>query len=110
MTIDDTEDVHKNWLFYNDTYLIDVSPSMTDIVQYRASLGHKINHQFQDVNVDFCYMKHPRFGNIRCTRSLRLINKGEEIFEDYQYEMTNDDTPRWYKDAYKTYRANKIGK
>ena len=24
MTIDDREDVHKNWLHYNDTYMIDV--------------------------------------------------------------------------------------
>ena len=33
-------------------------------------------------------------------RSLRTIQKGEEIFEDYQYDMTNENTPEWYRIQY----------
>ena len=46
-------------------------------------------------------MKHPRFGDVRCVRSLRIIEKNEEIYEDYQYDTTNfNDTPRWYQEVY----------
>ena len=44
-------------------------------------------------------MKHPRFGDVRCVRSLRIIEKGEEIYEDYGYAVngvTNEDVPKWY--------------
>ena len=43
-------------------------------------------------------MKHPRFGDVRCVRSLRIIEKGEEIYEDYQYDVSNEDMPRWYQE------------
>ena len=33
-------------------------------------------------------------------RSLRTIHKGEEIFEDYQYDLTNENTPEWYRIQY----------
>ena len=46
MTEEEQEDVHKNWLYYDDTYLIDVPPSLTDFVKYRASLGHKVTYIF----------------------------------------------------------------
>ena len=45
MTDEVKEDVHKNWLYYDDTYLIDVPPSLTDFAKYRASLGHKVLFQ-----------------------------------------------------------------
>ena len=45
MTDEVKEDVHKNWLYYDETYLIDVPPSLTDFVKYRASLGHKVLFQ-----------------------------------------------------------------
>ena len=43
MTIDEREDVHKNWLYYNSSYMIDVPPFATKLTQYRASLGHKVS-------------------------------------------------------------------
>lgn len=42
MTVDEKEDVHKNWLSYNDTFMIDVPPAFSDLRYYRASLGHKV--------------------------------------------------------------------
>lgn len=59
------------------------------------------NNAFDDKkNAEFCYLTHPRFGNIRGMRSLRTIYKGEEIFEDYQYDLANDNTPEWYRIQY----------
>jgi hypothetical protein len=43
MTLDEKEDVHKNWLHYNDTYMIDIPPSHSNLIYYRASLGHKVS-------------------------------------------------------------------
>ena len=28
------------------------------------------------------------------------MKKGEEIFEDYAYDMNYDDTPRWYREEH----------
>ena len=36
------------------------------------------NHGFGDkINAEFCYLTHPRFGNIRGMRSIRTIQKGK---------------------------------
>ena len=94
MTVEQREDVHKNLLEYNDTYGIDVPPDYSDILRYRATLGHKINHSFL-ANVDFCFTFHPRHGCIRCIKTIRGVGKGDELFIDYDYEF-GDDTPRWY--------------
>jgi hypothetical protein len=40
-------------------------------------------------------MNHPRFGRTRCVRSLREIGKGEEIFSDYSYKITDEKAPRY---------------
>ena len=44
MTKDQREDIHKNWISFNDTFMIDVPPEYTDITKYRASLAHKVLH------------------------------------------------------------------
>ena len=43
MTKEEIENVHKNYMNYNDKFLIDVPPSLTDFRKYRASLAHKVN-------------------------------------------------------------------
>ena len=43
------------------------------------------------------------FGNIRGVESIRQIEKDEELFEDYEYDMSYEDTPRWYREAYKNF-------
>ena len=58
MTLDEVEDRHKNLLTYDDTFDIDCPES--DIVKYRATLGHKANHKF-DANTKFCFVKSPRY-------------------------------------------------
>jgi hypothetical protein len=38
----------------------------------------------------------PRFGNIRCLRTNRLVKKGEELFVDYNYSLKGDEIPPWF--------------
>ena len=80
-----------------------VPPSHTSIIDYRASLGHKVNHKFSGVHGEFCDLKHPVFGDIRGVCAIKNIEKGEEIYEDYDYDMSYDDTPRWYRAGYKNF-------
>ena len=47
------------------------------------------------------------FGNIRGVESIRQIEKGEEIFEDYEYDMSYEDTPRWYREAFNEFHSQK---
>jgi hypothetical protein len=42
MSICEREDAHKNLLNFNDDYTLDVPPEYSDIVSYRATLGHKV--------------------------------------------------------------------
>jgi hypothetical protein len=36
------EDLFKNLINLNESHIIDVPPKLTSIVDYRASLGHKV--------------------------------------------------------------------
>ena len=42
LTIDESEDLLKNLVFLNESVAIDVPPYYSDIVRYRATLGHKV--------------------------------------------------------------------
>ena len=70
-----------------------------DISNYRATLGHKINHSFMNVNVKFQSVIHPRFGPIVAAISLIPITKGEEILASYGYSPETN-VPRWFAKAY----------
>ena len=37
MTIDDQEDVHKNWLHFNETFMIDVKRDSSKLPEFRAN-------------------------------------------------------------------------
>jgi len=55
----------------------------------------KVNNAFgEKQNSEFCFIEHPRFGHCRCIRSIRAIEKGEEIFIDYGYDAKDETTPR----------------
>ncbi|KAL6041580.1 Histone-lysine N-methyltransferase setd7 [Balamuthia mandrillaris] len=41
------------------------------------------------------YYHHPRFGKIKCLKSIRNIRKGEEIYVDYTYD--EEDCPPWFR-------------
>ena len=50
---------------------------------YTATLGHKMNHSFVP-NCSEWFLDHPRFGVIPCERTIRHIEKGEELLLDYE--------------------------
>ena len=60
MTREERELAHKNLLSYNNDYDLDIPPHMDDIMVYRATLGHKVNHSFQP-NTRFGFAKNPRY-------------------------------------------------
>ena len=51
MTDDEKEDVHKNWLYLNDEFDIDVPPALTSFTKYRASLAHKVRLNLITLNI-----------------------------------------------------------
>ena len=67
--------------------------------QYRAALGHKLNHSFRP-NCEYSgVLDSPRFGLVRAFYTNRYIKKGEELFISYGYPVETG--PPWYVDLYK---------
>ena len=68
-------------------------------VHYCASLGHKVNHSSTRCNSKYDTFDHPRFGLIKCIRTLQPVKKDEEFLVTYDYEHGEDgqDVPEWYK-------------
>ena len=79
---------------------LNVPPEYWNIVQYRATLTHKVNHSFTKANVQFGSAIHPRYGPIRTVFATKDIKKGEEILADYGYGKDSV-IPRWFEKAYK---------
>lgn len=107
MTLDERELRHKNLLTFNKSHDLDLpAPHYDNIVNYRASLGHKVNHSFQP-NSRFGYVKNPRFGETRCLAATKNIYKGQEILVNYSYSLTGAHIPRWYRKLHAaTFGAN----
>ena len=47
---------------------------------YRATLGHKVNHSFVNIKSVFKSASHPRFGPIRSVTAIEDIYKGKQTF------------------------------
>jgi [histone H3]-lysine4 N-methyltransferase len=62
MTIDEREEAHKNLLSYNKVFDLNVPPPMDDILVYRATVGHKVNHSFRP-STKFDFAKNPRYSH-----------------------------------------------
>jgi len=89
---------NENAISLNDQWALDVPRPYDRTSHYRASLAHKANHAFLP-NVRYAPFDHPRFGNIKCIRTLRPISAGEELLVSYDYHHGTDgnDVPCWYK-------------
>ena len=51
---------------------------------------------------------HPRFGKIKCIRTIKPVKAGEELTVEYGYDhnglgINNPDAPQWYRDQYQLY-------
>ena len=73
---------------------MDLPGDLVDTQNYRATLGHKINHNF-DYNCTEWFFQHPRHGLIPCITAVRDIEEGEELFLHYGYDPRN--CPGWYQ-------------
>ena len=94
---------------------MDVPEAARSTLEYRASLGHKIQHSFSP-NCEFwevpilsyrvpslsqyCRLQteHPVFGHIPCIRTLVELPGGVEITVNYNYML--DDCPQWYSELW----------
>lgn len=57
---DMAEKLHRNWLNFNKTHVLDVPEPYDQLMHYSASLGHKANHSFKKFNARFGFIKTPR--------------------------------------------------
>ena len=92
-------DFHKNQIEYDEDYDINIPKPYWDIVTYRATLGHKVNHSFTKKNTMFGWAYSPRFGHCRSIIATRDIRKDEELWINYNYKDM-DNAPQWYFDTY----------
>ena len=74
-----------------------------NVTQYRATLGHKLNHDFLKPSATTNFATHPRYGWIRSVTAIDDIYKGDEIFAHYHYPIRADSikhVPQWYSELY----------
>ena len=87
---------------YNAGEILDIPPVWDDLNLYNATLGHKVNHKFCPMtNAKFGFTEHPRFGAIISVYATKNIKHGQEIFVDYGYKDSIDQSlaPWYYKSA-----------
>ena len=72
---------------------LDILPGQERLENYRASLGHKVCHSFNN-NCRFAQFWHPRFGNIMSVVAITDIRAGEELSVCYNYKL--ESAPTWY--------------
>jgi len=85
--------LNNNTISLDEETVIDVPPKFSTTKTYCASLGHKANHSVENNAVyDICW--HPRFGKIKCIRTIRDVQEDEEVTVLYGYTNT---APKWYK-------------
>ncbi|CAL8358696.1 unnamed protein product [Merluccius merluccius] len=89
-----------NTISLDEDAVIDVPQPYDQTEQYCATLGHKANHSFTP-NCKYDPFVHPRFGQIKCVRTLRAVQKEEELTVAYGYNHNSagngPEAPDWYK-------------
>ena len=66
-------------------YKIDLPPEYGTLDKYRATLGHKSNHNRRNNAIFHRYNLHPELGQIMSLVAVKDIPEGEEIFTNYGY-------------------------
>lgn len=93
--------LNGNTISLDEDTVIDVPQPFDQTEKYCASLGHKANHSFTP-NCKYDSFVHPRFGPIKCIRTLRPVQKDEELTVAYGYDhgpsgKNSPEAPEWYK-------------
>ena len=99
-TMDEYWSIHRNLMNFQGKLVIHIPEEYWNISNYRATLGHKINHSFIHGKSNFGFAYHPRFGEIRCVYATADIAKGEEILTNYGYRIGGHRVPDWYRNLY----------
>ena len=82
---------------------INIPEGYWNVTQFRATLGHKLNHDFLKLRATYNFATHPRYGWIRSVTAIDDIYKGDEIFAHYHYPIRADSSkhvPQWYSELY----------
>lgn len=93
--------LNGNTISLDEDTVIDVPQPFDQTEKYCASLGHKANHSFTP-NCKYDPYVHPRFGPIKCIRTIRAVEKDEELTVAYGYDHEasvsgGPEAPDWYK-------------
>jgi len=98
---------NDNTISLDDQIVIDVPQQWSSTETYTASLGHKANHSFEP-NCKYDKFDHPRFGRIKCIRTIQPVEAGDELTVAYGYDHNKLDTdaPDWYKHKLKEWTKN----
>lgn len=94
--------LNGNTISLDENIVIDVPEEYSTTDAYCATLGHKVNHS-TNPNCKYDPFVHPRFGNIKCIRTLHPITAEEELTCDYGYEhkipgTSISDLPSWFEE------------
>jgi len=76
---------------------MDIPPKYHSYENYRASVGHKLNHSFTP-NCAWANADHPCFGYVPSIITLAEVRKEEELTIHYMMDM--EDAPEWYLDCW----------
>ncbi|XP_061408422.1 histone-lysine N-methyltransferase SETD7 isoform X1 [Lethenteron reissneri] len=92
--------LNGNTISLDDDIVIDVPKHFVSVERYCASLGHKANHSFTP-NCKYDFYNHPRFGPIKCVRTVRAVYRDEELTVAYGYDHNpagkrQAEAPEWY--------------
>ncbi|XP_060003647.1 histone-lysine N-methyltransferase SETD7 isoform X2 [Lagenorhynchus albirostris] len=101
--------LNGNTLSLDEETVIDVPEPYNRVSKYCASLGHKANHSFTP-NCIYDMFVHPRFGPIKCIRTLRAVEADEELTVAYGYDhsppgKSGPEAPEWYQVELKAFQA-----
>ncbi|XP_069832946.1 histone-lysine N-methyltransferase SETD7 isoform X1 [Dendropsophus ebraccatus] len=93
--------LNGNTISLDDETVIDVPDPYYVTTIYCASLGHKANHSFSP-NCIYDTFVHPRFGPIKCIRTITAVEKDEELTVAYGYDHSSagkngPEAPEWYQ-------------
>ncbi|XP_040187136.1 histone-lysine N-methyltransferase SETD7 [Rana temporaria] len=102
--------LNGNTISLDEETVIDVPEPYRTITKYCASLGHKANHAFTP-NCMYDLFVHPRFGPIKCIRTILAVEKDEELTVAYGYDHTatgknSPEAPEWYQQQLKAFQLS----
>ncbi|XP_035388330.1 histone-lysine N-methyltransferase SETD7 isoform X4 [Electrophorus electricus] len=104
--------LNGNTISLDEDTVIDVPEPFNLTTNYCASLGHKANHSFTP-NCKYDPFVHPRFGPIKCIRTICAVQKDEELTVAYGYDHgpsgnSAPEAPDWYKQELREFQERQM--